>query len=100
MLTNTVEVVTTLPGDGPSNNSDEWYTTAWPSVAIHDIQGAQHLSPYEGSFVLNVPGIVTGLYYNGFCLQDPFPHANDDTSEAIFAYTGGAPSIAVGDAIV
>lgn len=100
VLTNTVVMTTTLPNDEPSNNSDEWYTAAWPMVRIHDIQGAQHLSPYDGSVVLNVPGIVTALRFSGFFFQDPVPDADDKTSEAIYVFTGSSPNVSVGDSIL
>jgi predicted extracellular nuclease len=68
------------------------------SVAIHDIQGAAHISPYAGRAVIT-EGIVTARAANGFYLQDPSPDANEATSEAIFVFTGGAPTVAVGDAV-
>jgi uncharacterized repeat protein (TIGR01451 family) len=63
VLTNSVEIATTLPGDDPGNNIDEWYTTAYPLVTIHDIQfvvdpAVSDTSPLEGQIVW-VEGIVT-----------------------------------------
>lgn len=74
------------------------FTTAAPLVptAIHDIQGAGHISPLQGALVAT-QGIVTALRSNGFYLQDPAPDADDATSEGIFVFTGAAPSVAVGD---
>jgi predicted extracellular nuclease len=68
------------------------------SAAIHDIQSAAHISPLAGEPV-ETEGIVTARSSNGFYLQDPSPDANDATSEGIFAFTGGAPTVAVGDAV-
>jgi uncharacterized protein len=66
---------------------------------IRDIQGATHTSPLVGQTVSNITGIVTASRSNGFYLQDPNPDSNDATSEAIFVFTGTAPTVAVGDAV-
>jgi predicted extracellular nuclease len=69
-------------------------------TAIHDIQGASHLSPRNGQTVTGVTGVVTARATNGFYLQDPNPDADPATSEALFVFTSGAPTVAVGDAVV
>jgi predicted extracellular nuclease len=69
-----------------------------PAVPIHDIQGSGHSSPHAGETVTTT-GIVTAKRSNGFYLQDPDPDANDATSEGVFAFTGSAPAVAVGDAL-
>ncbi len=70
-----------------------------PPVRISDIQGAGHISSFNGKSVTNVPGIVTALASNGFYLQDPNPDSDDRTSEGIFVFTSSAPTVAVGDSI-
>jgi predicted extracellular nuclease len=89
--------------DPPDNMAanDVWsFTTVAPSAAIHDIQGAAHISPFAGQNVSNVNGIVTVKRSNGYYMQDPSPDANDATSEAIFVFTSSAPtSVNVGDAV-
>ena len=70
---------------------------------VHDIQGAGWVSPVNGQSVTNVPGIVTALRTSGskgFWIQDPTPDANPATSEALFVYTGSAPTVAVGDSVL
>lgn len=70
-------------------------------VAIHDIQGAGHISPLNGAHVVT-SGIVTAVDTTGargFWIQDPNPDANDATSEAIFVFTGAVPTVSVGDAV-
>ena len=57
-----------------------------PPTAIHDIQGASHISPVNGQ-VVSTNGIVTARSGNGFWMQDPAPDANDATSEGIFVFT-------------
>jgi predicted extracellular nuclease len=70
------------------------------TARIHDIQAAQHRSPYEGQAVTNVPGIVTAKSTNGFWMQDPVPDAFDATSEGIFVFTSSAPNMVnVGDSV-
>jgi predicted extracellular nuclease len=68
-----------------------------PLTAIHDIQGAAHISPLRGT-TARTQGVVTVLRSNGFFLQEPAPDFDDATSEAIFVFTGGVPSTIVGDA--
>jgi predicted extracellular nuclease len=69
-----------------------------PIVAIHDIQGAAHLSPYVGE-VVSTNAVVTATTTNGFWMQDPNPDADPATSEGIFVFTSSSPAAAVGDAV-
>ena len=69
-----------------------------PPVAIHDIQGATHISPYAGQRP-GVLGVVTARSSNGFWMQDPSPDADSATSEGIFVFTGSAPTVSVGDSV-
>ncbi len=68
-------------------------------AVIHDIQGASHISPLVNQCVATA-GIVTVKRPSGFYMQDPFPDANDATSEAIYVYTASAPAVSVGDSVV
>lgn len=70
-----------------------------PPVRIADIQGAAHRSPKVGQGVVEVPGKVTALAANGFYMQDPTPDADPATSDAIFVFTGSAPTVALGAAV-
>ncbi len=68
-------------------------------IAIHDIQGEAHSSPYEGVNVSSVGGIVTALDgTNGFYMQEPDPDDNDATSEGIYVYAKGS-GVKVGDEV-
>jgi uncharacterized protein len=88
------------PPDNMSANYVFSFTTVAPSVAIHEIQGASHISPKNGQSVSNVNGIVTAKRSNGFYMQDPSPDADSATSEGIFVFTSSAPSsVSVGDAV-
>ncbi len=95
---------------GPRNTStyNQWPPTpgvanecvAPPTpVAIHDIQGAAHFSPYFAQRV-RTSGIVTVLSSYGFWMLEPTPDALPGTSEGIYVYQDRAPSVAVGDSVV
>ena len=47
-----------------------------PPASGMRIQGAGHVSPFAGTVVSDVPGVVTGRRSKGFFLQDPEPDAN------------------------
>ena len=99
---NVTDQDTSDPPDAMSGNYVWSFTTEAPPpppVAIHDVQGATHISPYAGQTVIGVPGIVTAKRSNGYYLQDPSPDANDKTSEGIFVFTSSAPTVSVGDAV-
>jgi uncharacterized protein len=67
-------------------------------VAIYDIQGAGHYSPYEGQTV-TTEGIVTAVETNGVYVQDPQGDANEATSDALYVYTSGNHGLQSGDAV-
>ena len=70
------------------------------STTINQIQGAAHISPRNGQNVAGVTGVVTALASNGFWFQDPSPDTDPATSDAVFVFTSGAPTVAVSDAVV
>jgi len=92
---------TTDPPDHPIADYTWTFTTAAPATPtfIHEIQGATHISPKNGTQVSSVPGIVTAKTTNGFWMQDPSPDADSATSEGIFVFTSSAPTVNVGDAV-
>ncbi|MBO9559561.1 MAG: tandem-95 repeat protein [Caulobacter sp.] len=70
-------------------------------VAIYDIQGAGHLSAYDGQTV-STQGVVTAIDTTGsrgFWIQDPNGDGNDATSDAIFVFTNAIPTVHVGDLV-
>ena len=69
------------------------------AARIFEIQGAGHVSPLLGMDVTEVPGIVTAVVGNGFYVQDVEGDGNPVTSDGLFMFTGGAPSVAVGDLV-
>lgn len=68
------------------------------ALAIGTIQGAGHTSAYAGQIV-QTTGIVTALASNGFYLQSAVGDGDAATSDAIFVFTGGAPTVAKADAL-
>ncbi|HEX8625848.1 MAG TPA: endonuclease/exonuclease/phosphatase family protein, partial [Allosphingosinicella sp.] len=62
---------------------------------IFVIQGASHTSPLVGATV-TTSGIVTAVDSNGYYLQDASGDGNDATSDGIFVFTSGAPTVVVG----
>ncbi|MGF1466967.1 MAG: endonuclease/exonuclease/phosphatase family protein [Sandaracinaceae bacterium] len=67
-----------------------------PFVLIPEIQGETHVSPYLFQRV-KTGGVVTALAFNGYYIQDPLGDGNPRTSDGIFVFTGGSPSVSVGD---
>lgn len=65
---------------------------------IYDIQGLGHVSEYAGQQV-TTRGVVTALATNGYYIQDETGDGDVNTSDGLFVFTGGAPSVAVGDDI-
>ncbi|GGE78917.1 endonuclease/exonuclease/phosphatase family protein [Priestia taiwanensis] len=57
------------------------------TIRIRDIQGTQHISPYNTKTVQQVVGIVTKTDKNGFYMQDPTPDNDIRTSEGIYVYS-------------
>lgn len=78
---------------------------AWMSVGpaaaltIGDLQGTAHLSPFAGTTVSDILGIVTGVDVNGFWMQDA-GDGNPLTSDGIYVIRGSSGSKPVaGDAV-
>ncbi len=68
-------------------------------IPIYVLQGAGHVSAYEGESVLT-QGVVTAIDSDGYYIQDPNGDGDIRTSDAIFVYTGTAPTgLAVGDLV-
>jgi len=68
---------------------------------IFDIQGAGGASPFDGQAVITEGNIVTALAADGFAMQTPDSRSDGDrnTSDGIFVFTGGAPTVAIGDLV-
>jgi predicted extracellular nuclease len=82
-----------------ANFSFSFSTLGLAGLRIHDIQAARHVSPHDGDFVVDVPGIVTAVRGNGFYYQDPMPDSDPETSEGLFVFRGSAAKPAVGQQV-
>ena len=94
-------------GSGGVRNTDT-YSQAVPTpgdinvcsaVEIFEIQGAGSTSMYDGFDILTANNIVTAVGPEGFFIQTPDDRADisADTSNGIYVFTGGAPTVVVGD---
>jgi endonuclease/exonuclease/phosphatase family metal-dependent hydrolase len=75
-----------------------------PDATIHDIQGADHVSPFVGRCVSSVEGVVTVVLGSrggqAFWMQDPLGDGDPKTSEGLFVTTpDGLPLVETGDRI-
>ena len=68
---------------------------------IYEIQGDGDTSPFAGQLIETRDNVVTALGTNGFFMQTPTARSdnNVDTSDGIFVFSGGAPSVSVGDLV-
>jgi len=82
-----------------SHSQDDPPPPPAPGKSIAEIQGAGHLSPLDGTAVSDVEGVVTAVASNGFWFEDRTPDADPKTSEGLFVFTGGQPTVAVGDLV-
>lgn len=80
------------------------FATAQPypddTIAIGEIQGAGHHSPYLRERVERVLGVVTGVAARGFYMQSPIPDDLVETSEGIYVNTIRAPGVQAGDLVL
>jgi uncharacterized protein len=71
-----------------------------PTHAINQVQGNGSVSPVAG-LAVTVAGLVTARRTDGFFLQTPDGSEDDDqdptTSEGLFVFTGGTPTVSVAD---
>ncbi len=70
------------------------------SKPIYELQGEEETSAFEDTDV-STTGIVTARKTNGFFLQVPDVEGDGNplTSDALFVFTGSAPTVAVGDEV-
>ena len=68
---------------------------------IFEIQGSGTISVFDDQIVTTENNVVTGVVSNGFFMQTPAERDDNNpaTSNGIFLFTGGAPSVAVGDLV-
>jgi len=71
------------------------------AAEIWQIQGRTQTSPYLGKSVLTSGNIVTAVGPAGFTMQTPDAKADADplTSNGVYVFTGGKPTVAIGDVV-
>ncbi|KAI7263874.1 hypothetical protein KC345_g9002 [Hortaea werneckii] len=101
----TIKAYSSLPDleNGPTETFNYTVSAVQDNLKISQIQGAGHTSPYVGSLVSNVKGIVTYIKdANNFYIQSAAADADTDinTSEALLIYQkGGSSAVKTGDAV-
>ncbi len=88
------------PGNANTDRTDGC-TNSGPVFEIFEIQGAGTASPLVGQTVRTLDNIVTAVDTDGFYIQTPPERVDgdDQTSDGIFIFTDGAPTVAVGDRV-
>lgn len=66
-------------------------------LAISQLQGAGHRSPYDGQEVYCVKGIVTAIDGGGFYIQSETPDEDPSTSEGIYIDLLAFATVKIGD---
>ncbi|MEK4627759.1 chitobiase/beta-hexosaminidase C-terminal domain-containing protein [Solibacillus sp. FSL R7-0682] len=103
---NTVLKTIVKTQDGSLSDISTFTYTITDALQIHDLQGEGHRSPFDGTVVEGIQGVVTyaftlnGSYYYTIQTPDTLADQNPNTSEAILLYSGrNAWSIEVGDLV-
>ena len=88
-------------GDSPAADFSWTFQTSPGVLEIFEIQGAGTASPFADQVVTTEGNVVTAVGSEGFFMQTPDASADAsvDTSNGIYVYTGGAPTVAVGDVV-
>jgi predicted extracellular nuclease len=97
--------VADVDADDPPDTMSAVYTFSFSTVAatrrIYEIQGAGHISPFNGQLVSAVPGVVVAKRPNSLYVQDAVGDGNPATSDAILVFrTGLGALFNVGDAVL
>lgn len=93
-LATTVIAPSTLHATTAEQSTKDTKDSSTKSIEIHDIQGENHQSPYDGKKVNNIEGIVTYQYelnggkYLHIETPDDKKDNNPNTSEGLIIYTG------------
>lgn len=72
-----------------------------PVLPIHEIQGPGLASPIANQVVSTSGNVVTAVDVDGFYIQTPDTDVDADpmTSEGLLIFTGGVPTVSVGDVV-
>ncbi|MFB1081749.1 chitobiase/beta-hexosaminidase C-terminal domain-containing protein [Jeotgalibacillus sp. JSM ZJ347] len=94
-----LKAVAVKDGMTASDVAEFSYVIQTDDIEIHDIQAAEHFSPYEGLSVPNVKGVVTYVVNDSsFYMQSLTPDDDSRTSEGILVYQR-SHGLSVGDQV-
>jgi predicted extracellular nuclease len=93
-----INIAQSLNGSQPGDGGDGGDDSTTDTLAIYNIQGAGHNSPYEGQQV-TTSGVVTAVDSNAFFVQDALGDGDHLTSDAIYVFTQNLPTVKVGDEV-
>jgi hypothetical protein len=99
---NNVDLAASCVTPGVANTSiANGCTLTGPVLEIFEIQGNGDASPFAGQSLGSNNNVVTAVGPNGFAMQTPAARSDldIDTSDGIFVFTGGAPTVSVGDLV-
>ena len=68
---------------------------------LWQVQSSADRTPLDGLTITTQQNVVTALRSNGFFMQTPAARSDGDakTSDALFVFTGGAPTVALNDLV-
>ncbi|RAH77764.1 endonuclease/exonuclease/phosphatase family protein, partial [Aspergillus japonicus CBS 114.51] len=70
------------------------------AVTINEITGDRYISPYAGTQVTGLEGLVTAKGSSGFYLRSTSPDSDDKTSNSVYVYGSSVTkSVTVGDIV-
>ncbi|MBP7213242.1 MAG: endonuclease/exonuclease/phosphatase family protein [Anaerolineaceae bacterium] len=93
LLLSACNLIKPQQGNGPCNEGQN-------QLAINQIQGPGHLSPFDGEDVRCVTGIVTAVNSNGFFMQSTKADNDEKTSEALFVNLLTVADVKPGDEVM
>ena len=99
---NNVDFVRACITPGAANTSIEsGCSMTGPVLEIFEIQGSGASTPYDGQTLGSNDNVVTAVGIDGFAMQTPSVRSdlNVDTSDGIYVYVGGPPTVSVGDIV-
>jgi endonuclease/exonuclease/phosphatase family metal-dependent hydrolase len=95
------DVDTVDPPDAMTADHVFSFTTLGVFARIFEIQGASHVSSFNGQIVSGVPGVITAVRPNSFTMQDAVGDGSVASSDAILVFRNGIGStVSVGQAVL
>ena len=90
----------TVTSQNTSNSQNGSCQSESNQLAISQVQGAGHLSPFNGEEVFCLKGVVTAKDGGGFYMQSETPDEDSATSEGIYVLLLSFALVEVGDEVL